>query len=131
MPITGLEDDIQELAVQVLTDAAETLLDALKDSAPVGTGELRESAYGPIINEADLSAVIGFDAPQSDWTDQGTAPHPIDGNPLLRFFWSDGPHGADNYVFERVNHPGQTGTGWFSNEVDDWEIYVTDAAAAV
>jgi hypothetical protein len=128
MPITGLDDDIRDFALGVLQDASQALLDDLTDLAPVDTGELVDSAYGPEIDAQGLSATIGFDAPQADWTDQGTPPHGEDGNPTMTFFWQDGPNGSGVYTFQHVNHPGQEATHWFSDKVEEWDNYVQDAA---
>lgn len=128
MPITGLEDDILALAQDIVESASQAMLDDLVDLAPVDTGELQDSAYGPEIEGDGLSATIGFDAPQADWTDQGVGPHGIDGNPTMTFFWPDGPNGPGVYSYEHVNHPGQAGTHWFSDKIEEWDSYVQDAA---
>lgn len=126
--ITGLVEIVQELAVVILDDAAQNLLDQLTADAPEATGELKASAYGPT-DVGEYSRVIGFSAPQADYTDLGTAPHEI--FPLraraLRFFWDNGPNGPDVYTFNQVFHPGQTGTGWFTDTVDTWEDFVQQA----
>lgn len=128
MPITGLEDDILLLAQQIFAEASVALMDDLIQIAPVDTGELQDSAYGPEIDPDGLGATIGFSAPQADWTDEGVFPHGIDGNPTMTFYWPNGPNGPGVYSYEHVNHPGQPGTHWFSDKVDDWDSYVQDAA---
>jgi hypothetical protein len=130
VPIIGLEDEIRELAQQIVENAAEALMSDLLEDAPVATGELLDSAYGPEIDADGLSATVGFGAPQSDWTDQGVAPHGIDGNPTMTFFWPDGPEGPGVYSYNHVNHPGQEATHWFSDRVDEWDSYVQEAADA-
>lgn len=123
--IIGLDDFIKQYADEVLAAASQSILDAMVADAPVDTGELRDSSYGPV-DVGDLAVIVGFDAPQSDWTDQGTIPHPI--YPVnasrLRFFWENGPNGPDVYSFTEVFHPGQEGTGWFSDKVDAWDDWV-------
>lgn len=132
MPVTGLEEFVQELAAAVLETAAVALLDAMREAAPYKTGELVESAYGP--NIADLTATIGFDAPQADWTNQGTEPHFIEAvnAQALYFFWENGPRGADHYSFQSVSHPGIDAgyekLHWFDDLVDQWQTFVDTAA---
>lgn len=128
MPITGLDDDVRLLAQQIFADAAEAIMVDLIEIAPVDTGELQDSAYGPEIDSDGLSAVVGFSAPQADWTDEGVAPHDEYGNPLMTFYWPNGPQGPGVYSYEHVNHPGQAGTHWFSDKIEDWDQYVQDAA---
>lgn len=130
MEIIGLEDDVRRIALEVLTDAANATMADLVNAAPVDTGELRDSAYGPEINEEGLSATVGFTAPQADFTDQGVQPHEIRGvNGHLSFFWANGPNGPGQYTFDSVQHPGQAGSDWFTGVIDDWQSYVDDAAA--
>ncbi len=134
MPITGLDEDVQRIAAEVLTDAANALMDDLMAEAPRGdTFELIDSAYGPEVDEQGLTAKLGFDAPQADFTDQGTRPHdiyPVHAD-ALTFYWENGYDGPGIYHFKHVNHPGQEGTGWFSDKVEDWQGYVDDAARDV
>lgn len=130
--ITGLDDFVRDYAQQVLDLASQNILDEMIEDAPVETGELRDSAYGPT-STGDLTNVVGFLAPQADWTDQGAQPHPI--YPVnarrLRFFWENGPNGPDVYNFEQVFHPGQVGTGWFSDKVENWDDYIAQAVGTL
>lgn len=132
MPIEGLEEFVQELAVDILTDASEAFLEELRERSPYATGELRDSAYGPDVDERELTAIIGFEAPQADYTDLGTPPHPIfpSNASALRFFWEDGPDGPGMYTFDSVNHPGQAATGWFTDSLEEWDDFVQSAADA-
>lgn len=130
--ITGLDEFVKDLAQQILDSAAQAILDDMIEDAPVETGELRDSAYGPT-DVGVLTVVVGFSAPQADFTDQGAQPHPI--FPVnarhLRFFWENGPNGPNVYNFEEVFHPGQAATLWFSDKVEDWDAYVGTAAEDV
>jgi hypothetical protein len=103
----------------------------MRSKAPVKTGELLTSGYGPILdvggNDGIYAAKVGFDAPQADYTDLGTQPHLIvpSTQRRLRFFWPGGPEGPGYYSFSHVNHPGYDPPGhWFSDIVDRWEDYV-------
>lgn len=129
--ITGLDDFVRELGQQILETAARAVLDDMVEDAPVDTGELRDSAYGPN-DVGDLAVVVGFTAPQADYTDQGVSPHPIlpVNARFLRFFWEDGPNGSGIYTFDQVFHPGHTGSNWFTEKVDAWDVYVDEAAEA-
>jgi len=129
MPIVGLDADLRALAVEVLFEASQAVMDDLLEAAPVGeTGDLVASAYGPAVDEATLSATVGFSAPQADWTNEGTVPHDEFGNPLMTFYWENGPSGPGVYSFHHVNHPGQEATHWFDNIIDNWDDYVEGAA---
>lgn len=130
MPITGLEDDIRAEAERILEDAAQAVADDLFAACPVDTGELLASAYGPEVDESGLSAVVGFDAPQAEWTNDGVLPHDIDAvnADRMSFYWPNGPNGPGQYFFTHVDHPGQEGTHWFDDVIDRWDDYVGDAA---
>jgi hypothetical protein len=129
VPIDGLEDLVHATAITILSLASQDLLDQLILVAPESTGELKASQYGPIIDEPNLRAVIGFDAPQADYTDLGTQPHEIRGNPRLFFEWQNGPDGPGLYSFHHVQHPGSLGTGWFTDTIfQQWDSFVQDTA---
>ena len=119
------------MAAQILADAAQSLMDDLMEAAPEGeTGELKASAFGPVLDDVNLTATVGFDSMHADWTDQGTEPHGIDGNPIMTFYW-DPPHGPLEegiHSFRHVDHPGQAAQNWFSDIVDAWDTYVTEAS---
>lgn len=129
MPINGLDDDIRGYALDVLETAAQELLDDLVEDAPFDTGELVESVFGPEIDPDNLTATIGFSAPQADWTNEGAPPHdifPVNA-PALTFFWENGPDGPGTYSFQHVDHPGQEATHWFDDGVEQWDAYVEAA----
>lgn len=126
MPIEGLEDEITTLGERIVSDASDAVMADLMEAAPQGqSGELIASARGPEIE--GLSAVVAFDSPHADWTNEGTAPHPID--PVeasaLTFFWDK--VGAV-VSFQHVDHPGQEATHWFDDITDAWDDYVQVAA---
>ncbi len=50
---------------------------------------------------------------QAKTTDQGSPPHPIEGRPLLRFWWPNGPRGPRIYFYRFVNHPGNAPMNWW------------------
>jgi hypothetical protein len=131
--ITGLDQFVRDFALNVLQSAAVGMLDDVRDAAPIDSGELIGTRYGPTLDPGNMTATIGFSAPQADYTDKGTVPHGISPRfaSALRFFWPNGPAGPGTYVFDHVSHPGQSGTGWFTDTIEDgWESHVQDAAGA-
>ena len=62
----------------------------------------------------------------------GTEPHVITGNPLLRFFWGRAPDvgnlsGGRVVYYERVNHPGTLPSRWYSDVVEQWPEVINEA----
>lgn len=132
MPLIGLEQVIQDWAREVNDQALNDLIDDLEQAVPIGeTEELFHSFYGPHVAESPTSFVstLGYASEHASWTDEGAAPHLIvpRNAKALRFFWSNGPDGPGTYFFNSVNHPGQEGTHWFSDVVDNWPDYVQGA----
>ena len=132
MPITGLAERVIEYASAAVQSAAEAYLADAVLAAPEREGTLKASSRGPElswVSEGIMRAVVGFDAPQAEWTDQGAPPHIIRAvhASALRFFWENGPDGPGWYTFQSVSHPGQIGTGWFSNMESEWEDYMQTA----
>lgn len=131
----GLEDIVRDYGREIGTYAAQQMLENAADDAPVKTGELAASGYGPEIIDVGNRFIyrIGFSAEQAEWTDQGTAPHTI--LPVraehLRFFWEDGPNGPGVYTLDQVSHPGSEGTGWFSQNTTEeaWALALEDETA--
>jgi hypothetical protein len=101
----------------------------LQAVAPVDSGATREAitvtnvVYGPPI----WSATILIDTPQADWTNDGTGPHVIEGNPLLHFEW-----GGVSITVRSVQHPGSTKhAGWITNTVEtEWPQIVDEMFVA-
>ncbi len=91
-----------------LAIAAEQINQTARDAAPVLTGETRANTQAELIGPHTLR--VSANTPQAVFTDQGTRPHRIEGNPVLRWFV------AGEARFARyVEHPGTTATHWFSN----------------
>lgn len=122
-----LRDGLALWALNVQSTAVDAVPDAVRPLAPLGVvsgdpnssyvpGQLRESiavdgavvVAGPSFRGRVVAPVI-----QAQTTDQGSPPHPIEGNPLLRFHWANGPQGARIYTFRHVNHPGNPAQNWW------------------
>lgn len=126
---SGLTTLVEQWAIAIVEDAAQNLADTLVP--PVDTGRLADSKK--VESSGPLSAVIAFDAETDagegygSFSDQGTPPHLIVGNPLLAFEW----HGQ-LVIVHSVQHPGNVGTGWFSDNVTDdtWAAQLEAAAGS-
>lgn len=82
---------------------ATSVTNCSRASAPVRTGRLRSSIqwrYAPGIEA--IGAEVFTNTPYALHMEFGTRPHPIVGNPILRFVASDG----QTLFRRRVNHPG-------------------------
>lgn len=102
------EDAVLDMALELdgrVPVAQETRL----DSGP----SLRDSQQ---VNVAQGRATIRYPKDYASYTDEGTPPHPIVGNPLLAFH-VDG----DLVIVHSVNHPGTPRTGWWSDLMTDQE----------
>lgn len=84
--------------------------------APVGkTGELRDGLRFGQSRDTRGRWSTGYEvvstAPHTLFVIKPTRPHPIEGNPLLAFFW---PKVGANVVFRRVQHPGTKANDFLS-----------------
>lgn len=101
-----------DLAVQ------DQMIPASKEAAQVRTGAMREGIHAdPAQDLGDtIHTTVYSDATYSSFMDAGTAPHRIDGNPLLSFHWEKI---GRNVVFRFVNHPGTVGSNFFDLTLED------------
>lgn len=110
--------------------ARETLERELQRAAPVGApnpyqmhepGQLRDSiAVSVRFNQTVFSFHAEATAPHASFTNDGTSAHPIVAvnTRVLRFEW---PRGGLHPAFMRhVQHPGTTGTGWWTKTLERW-----------
>jgi hypothetical protein len=112
---SALREDLRRRAEDAFQAATEEMVVFARAETPVDTGDTREAAHiEPGASSAPLlSATLVVDTPQARYTDEGTGPHVIEGNPLLVFEW-----GGRTVFFRSVNHPGSTKhVGWFSERV--------------
>lgn len=82
-----------------------------RELAPSRTGKLRKSIikrgpYKDNVGPLGIYMVVLSNLNYALFVHEGTNPHPIHGNPLLAFYWANGPNGPGNYIYASVNHPG-------------------------
>lgn len=125
--VSELMSAIEDYAQEVGAVASDELERIVKDAAPVGeTGELRDeitvssSGGGGIV-----SILVDSPADASSYTDEGTPPHRIEGNPLLAF-----EMGGATVIVHSVNHPGTAAQHWFQDPMSDYYQNALDVAAA-
>lgn len=95
---------LQEWAVEVFLEAGADMQEAVVTVTPRGpTGGLQEGVVftpgglGGTVNTGQIESQREY----SSFVDEGTDPHPIEGNPLLAFEW-----GGVQVIVHSVNHPG-------------------------
>lgn len=121
--VAALKESIRDWARQVHSEAVTDLQQQLDAKVPIGPpreggGEkLRDNQQVTVQDRGDsFTATIRYTVPQAEFTDKGTNPHPIDGNPTLVFFW---PKAGRVVHLRHVDHPGNEGTGWFTDTVTE------------
>ncbi len=97
---------------------AEAAADGWGDelAVPVDTGALQGSQQSGGGGGFVWTGFLAFTADYASYTDEGSSPHEITGNPLLAF-----EMGGQTVVVHSVQHPGTAGTGWFEDAVTDDE----------
>lgn len=115
-----LRDELTRRGEAAFSAAVDEMALFTRAESPVDTGETRQSVTTEITSGPPFcSAVLEAPTPQARYTDEGTGPHVIEGNPLLVFEWQ-----GRTVFFRSVNHPGSTKhVGWFSEGVvndDRW-----------
>jgi hypothetical protein len=122
---SGLREAIGQLVEQAGDQATEAIFDSLP--VPEVTGELKDSGSWRYIGGSESSGQweITFTAPQAGWTDEGTSPHVIEGNPVLVF-----NVGGTTVFARRVEHPGNAPSGWFTDSVTD-DAWASEVQAAI
>lgn len=142
--MSDLRRAVADRVMEIATEALNLTWRATIDAAPERTGALKQltNTDGPTPrSEFSVEATIFCLADYATYTDAGAPPHRIYGNPWLAFFWER--EGVDVVFSTReggpafVEHPGQTGTGWFNHGEDGgepmrsrWERACMVAAAA-
>jgi hypothetical protein len=119
---------LSEWGAEVLDQAVDELVHQLDQAVPHDTGELANSLTVRVQDSPPTFGVeVSYSAPQAEWTEHGTSPHPIEGNPLLVFYWER----VGRVVFLRhVDHPGSDKhKGWFSTvtSVENWQAILEQA----
>jgi hypothetical protein len=126
LDVTDFARTLDTWAEEVHDDALRGMQERLTDVAPVDTGFLRDESVTVFAHA--LSGTIVYEADYASFTDEGTDPHRIEGNPLLAFE-IDG----ELVIVHSVEHPGTTGTRWWSDTMTDdvWAEALEEAAARV
>lgn len=117
---SALRSRLVQGANDMMRAAADDMVQRLQSAAPFDTGELIQSVYEQQASDGSLiSWVIGYTAPQAQWTNDGTTPHAIfPSNPGGVLHWFDKLTGED--VFARyVLNNSITGTHWFDNTISE------------
>lgn len=129
----GLRRKVQDYGREVMAQSAPEIERALRTAAPMASGELVEKIRVELTGGSPVRPAIRAvsDAPQSNWTEEGTQPHVItprgEGYPL-RFYW---PKVGADVAFMRVNHPGNPARPWFRPTLAEWGDVLQRVARSV
>ena len=115
---SDLRREVDRYAGRIVRATASQLGDDLDQVVPSGRSDyLGRPRRGPRlrdsrrINVSGKKATIRYTANHASFTDEGTAPHRIFGNPLLVFYW---PKVGKIMYLPRVNHPGTAPQRWWT-----------------
>lgn len=124
--ISGLLDSIETYAQDVGQVTRDELERIVKDAAPVVSGEMRDAISVEVSGgSGSISLTVESPTEQSSYTDDGTQPHDIVGNPLLAFEMN----GA-LVIVHSVHHPGTTAQKWFEEPMEGYFQDALDVAAS-
>lgn len=124
--VSGLRDMVESYAQQVGDVTGAELERIVKDAAPVASGETRDEITVDVSGGGgQISLLVDSPAEQSSYTDEGTAAHKIEGNPLLAF-----DMGGSTVIVRSVNHPVTPAQRWFDQPMADYFQQALDIAAA-
>lgn len=107
-----MQDRLREWAGTVNELATQMLAQQLDARCPEESGQLKVSQ---IVTLNGLESAIDYPVEYASFTDEGTQPHVIEGNPLLAFETGDG----ELVIVRSVFHPGTERTGWYSDLMTD------------
>lgn len=125
---SALRQRILDGSTRALDRATEALLDQLQNDAPYRSGDTYRGITGSLGGDPIRpSATVTSATIQGEWANDGTRPHVIRPVVAKALRWT-GPGGV---VFaKQVNHPGTTGSHWFSNAVSFWPQRLQEALAS-
>lgn len=131
--VSGLHDLIETYAAEVGQVVRDELEATIKDAAPVGqsetAGQLRDSVnVDYTVGAGTIFWHVEATADEASYTDEGTDPHRIEGNPILAFSWP--ARGGGVFFFRAVNHPGTPAQHWFGEPMPAYFQDALDAAEA-
>jgi len=108
-----VREQIPVRTMEGLMEMAQNIVEMARAIAPVKTGEY-QSGIGWVQMDANTIEIYA-DAPHSGVVEYGSAPHPIEGNPFLIFFWDKV---GKTVAMPHVEHPGTTGQFVLSQAAD-------------
>lgn len=117
---SDLRASIEQWAQDVHRQAVEEMLAELDVKVPRGPhgdtdrGEPALADSVEVLEIGSMTTQVAYTAEHATFTDEGTAPHEIRGNPLLAFEWE-----GQLVIVHSVQHPGTTGTRWWSDTMTD------------
>src|SRR5678815_3312762 len=131
LDVRGFIEQVNAWASDVFDEAVHDLATELEDRVPVGDTTRLGGDRLRDTREMDVdrfTARLGYTAEHASFTDEGTPPHLIEGNPLLAFEWE-----GQLVIVRSVMHPGTEGTRWWSDTMEDrrYEEALRDAAERV
>ena len=114
-------DKVNKAVSQEIEKTAHRIERQAKELAPVDTGELRRS----ITTEGSgLDYEISTNLEYSEYIEDGTSPHIINGNPYL--YWEGASHPV-----RRVNHPGNRAYLYMETACDTQTEDIEDRIAEI
>ena len=114
-------DKVNKAVSQELEKTAHRIERQAKELAPIDTGELRRS----IVTEGSgLDYEIGTNLEYSEYIEDGTSPHIINGNPYL--YWEGASHPVRS-----VNHPGNRAYLYMETACDTQTEDIEDRIAEI
>lgn len=156
MRLSDMGRTLQRAVTQALRQWARETSNQLRAAAPVATGQLRRSVR---VRPEPTGAMIIAPVVQATTTDKGAKPHPINPRrkkalawqtssgmmvigPLVKGGWLASSGGVRRRKFlatatwlkrttNAVNHPGNAGTGWWSQTVRKGLAMLGDIIASV
>lgn len=117
---SDLRESIEQWAQDVHRQAVDEILAELDANVPRGPHGDTDRG-GPaladsveVLEIASMTTQVAYTAEHATFTDEGTGPHEIRGNPLLAFEWE-----GQLVIVHSVQHPGTEGTRWWSDTMTD------------
>jgi hypothetical protein len=131
--VDALRAAVLEFTAEVGRRAGERITEDIKAvDVPVMSGRLqREGEFVDLGTSGEVWAGrVEFPTEYASFSEEGTQPHRIDGNPLLAFYW---PKAGRVVVVRHVNHPGTRAQKWFAGGTTDsrWQTACETAAGAI
>lgn len=123
--MSDLIAQIENTAAEAFVSAQDAFIELLIEAAPRNTGALGESFQATVGSAGTvITGTIVNTQQYASMVDEGTAPHEIQGNPLLAF-----DVGGVTVIVHSVQHPGTDPDGfWTDNMTDEqWAFLLQEA----